>query len=117
MIDNVLGWTRGVLTGTPVRWLELTKTLPEELLKQPPAVGEWSAVECLQHIVDTEGVFASRFKHFMAGEDFPAFNPDKQGTKAGAKSPAELAAEFDRLRTENLALYAQITAADLTRHA
>ena len=116
MIDNVLIWSRSVLVGTPARWLELTKTLPEALLHQPPAPKEWSAVECLQHLVDTErSVFPARMKYFLAGEDFPAFDPDRQGTKSAVGTPTELAADFERLRTESLALFAKITTSDLTR--
>jgi hypothetical protein len=116
MIDNVLVWSRAVLTGTPARWLELTKTLPKELLMQPPAPKEWSAVECLQHLVDAERwVFPARIKHFLANEDFPAFDPDSQGTKVAAGTPTELAADFARLRTESLAMFTQIAPSDLIR--
>jgi hypothetical protein len=116
MLDNVLVWSQAVLRGTPARWLELTKTLPDELLIQPPAAKEWSAFECLQHLVDVErGVFPVRIGHFLAGEDFPAFDPDRQGTKSATGTPSELANEFDHLRRENLTLFAQITPSDLTR--
>ncbi|MHB8626889.1 MAG: DinB family protein [Aggregatilineales bacterium] len=116
MIDNGLVWVRAVLSGTPARWFELIKTLPDELLKQPPAAKEWSAVECLQHLVDVEhSVFPVRIKHFLAGEDFPAFDPDRQGTKSAAGTPSELAIEFEHLRRENLTLFGEITPSDLTR--
>jgi hypothetical protein len=54
---------------------------------------------------------------FLAGQDFPAFNPDSQGTKPGGTPPADLAAEFNQLRQESLAVLAQITPADLGRQA
>ena len=116
MLDNVLVWGRAVLRGTPARWLELTQTLPDELLKQSPAANEWSAVECLQHLVDAErSVFPVRIKHFLAGEDFPAFDPDRQGTKSAMGTSAELANDFDQLRQASLILFAQLMPADLTR--
>ncbi len=117
-MDNVLAWSRAVLTTTPSRWTGLTEALPVELLFQPPAPGEWSAVECLQHLVDTEEIFPARVRYLLAGQDFPAFDPDTQGTKVTSKqSPAALAAEFARLRAQSLAVYAQVTPADLDRRA
>src|SRR5438045_7921891 len=116
MIDNVLVWSRAVLSGTSARWHEITRTLPEELLKQPPAPNQWSALGCLQHLVDAERlVFPPRIKYILAGEDFPAFDPDIQGTKSAVEVPSELAAEFERIRTDGLALLSQIASADLMR--
>ena len=116
MSNNVLVWSRAVLVGTPARWIELTQTLPEELLKQSPAPREWSAVECLQHLVDAERwVFPARISHFLSGQDFPAFDPDRQGTKFAGGTPTELAAEFERLRAESVTVFAKIVPGDLTR--
>jgi hypothetical protein len=82
---ELLPWTRAVLTTTPARWLTLTETLPAELLDRPPAVGEWSALACLQHLVDTERlVFPARVNYLLAGQDFPAFDPDRVGSRAPA---------------------------------
>jgi len=118
-LENVLEWSRTVLETTPARWLELTEKLPAELLTRPPAAGEWSAVGCLQHLIDTErGVFPVRINAILAGQDFPAFNPDSEGAQPAAdQSPAALAREFARLRREGLAALAQVTAADLDRQA
>jgi hypothetical protein len=106
-----------VLSTTATRWLTLTETIPNELLARPPLPGEWSALECLQHILDTErGVFPVRIRAILAGRDFVGFNPDKEGTPAG-QDAARLAAEFARLRAENLRLLEQVTEDDLTRTA
>jgi len=114
--DDTLRWVRSVLVTTPGRWVSLTESLPIELLSRPPAPKEWSALECLQHIVDTERLFASRVRAFLAGQDFPAYDPDRQGTPPGLqRPPAELVAEFSRLRAESLALLDQLTRADLGR--
>src|SRR5689334_4138115 len=49
---NTLPQARAVLSTTAARWLKLTETLPSDLLARPPLPGEWSAAECLQHLLD-----------------------------------------------------------------
>ena len=117
--DHTFPWTRAVLTTTPERWLNLTGTLPKELLHRPPAAGQWSAVACLQHLVDAERlVFPVRVRCLLAGQDFPAFNPDAEGSQLQPdQSPLDLAQTFARLRHENLAQFDLVTAGDLDRRA
>ena len=116
---DLLKDVRTVLLTTPLRWTSLTQTLTGELLNRQPAEGEWSALDCLQHIVDTERwVFPVRVKAFLAGEDFPAFDPDSQGEISSRQlSAADLAAEFAALRKESLALLETLTPAELPRTA
>jgi hypothetical protein len=117
-MDNVLVHTKAVLGSTPRRWQDLTRTLASELLTQPPAAGEWSAAECLQHLIDTERyVMPVRVRAFLAGQDFAAFNPDSEGTSASSLSPQELAAQFAELRAASLDLLSQLKPADLARQA
>jgi len=106
-----------VLSTTAARWRSLTETLPVELLSRAPAINEWSAIECLQHLVDTEKwVFPVRIKALLAGQDFQAFDPKTQGTKQSL-TPAELAAEFARLRAVNLETLKTVMPSDLGRTA
>lgn len=116
-MENLLYCVRAVLQTTPDRWNALVETIPAELLTRQPAVGEWSAVECLQHFIDTEKlVFPVRVKAFLAGlEAVPDFNPDAEGSQAGEITPAAMAAEFEVLRLQNLKLLESVTEADLTR--
>jgi hypothetical protein len=118
-MDNLLASIQAVLTTTPSRWLTLTGSVTPELLVRPPAPHEWSALECLQHLVDAERwVFPVRVRAFLAGQDLQAFDPDRQGTKFDSQRPApELAAEFAQLRTESLAIFTSVTQADLSRRA
>lgn len=117
-MDNILDLTRSVLSTTPIRWEQMAHTLPAELLTRPPAAGEWSALDCLQHIIDTDTVFTARLKYFLAGQDFPDFDPDKEGTRlSSAASPLEMTAHFTRLRKDSLAYLAAIIPDDLTRRA
>jgi hypothetical protein len=118
-MDDHLVWIRAVLTTTPERWLNLTEAVPAELLNRPPASQEWPALACLGHLLDTERwVFPARIKALLAGQDFPAFDPDSQGSRPDThQSPFEMATEFERLRAENLELLARITPADMDKQA
>ncbi len=117
-MKDVLKSASAVLSVTPARWASLAQTIPAELLSLPPAPGEWSALECLQHLIDTEPVFQFRIGTFLAGRDFPTFDPDSQGNKPDVKrKPADLAAEYDRLRAASLDALSRLTPGDLGRQA
>jgi hypothetical protein len=116
---DIIYLSKAVLETTPEHWRQLTLTLPTALLTRAPAPGEWSALECLQHIVDTERqVFPVRVRHLMAGEDFPGFDPDAQGMRPETPpEPVALAEDFAALRAENLQLWDSISESDLERRA
>ncbi|MDQ2715141.1 MAG: DinB family protein [Chloroflexota bacterium] len=118
-MSDILQWVKAVLSTTAPRWLSLTESLPADLLTRKPAPNEWSAVDCLQHLLDTEQrVFPVRMRALLAGEkDIPAFDPDTQGTHDTARTPAQLAAEFARYREANLANLEHVTESDLTHTA
>jgi hypothetical protein len=116
-MDTVLESMRALITTTPERWIGMAQALPVELLALPAADREWSALECLQHLVDTEKVFQFRVQAFLAGRDFPAFNPDSDGSKPGAQTPLALAEEFARMRGESLLMLEKLSPADLERKA
>ncbi len=108
-----------VLQATPERWTRLVETLPAELLSRPPAPGEWSALECLHHLIATEALNAARLQAFMAGQpSFPAYDPDAPENRPDLTiSPADLAREFARRRAASLKSLAGVTAADLDRQS
>jgi DinB superfamily len=108
-----------VLETTPERWIRLAERLPPELFQRKPAPNEWSAYDCLRHILDTErSVFPARVGYLLRGEDFPAFHPDREGKDAGGRmAPVELAGEFARLRAESLTLLSNVVEDDLKRTA
>ncbi len=118
-MSDILHWVQAVLSTTPARWENLTQTLPPELLSQPPAPGEWSALECLGHMIDVERVFQFRLQAFVEGrESFPAFDPDREGSQLTSPTSAQdLAGEFSRLRTQSLDALGLITDDDLDRKA
>lgn len=116
-MENLLQAVRETLTATPARWLTLTETVSPAALEQTPAPGEWSAAECLGHLIQTErDVFPVRVRNFLAGEDLSGFTPSG-ATGDTPRSLRELAAEFARLRAANLELIAGIQPEDLGRSA
>jgi len=110
---DTLAAIRGVLRTTPARWQALTAQLPPAILERPAAPDEWSAVECLRHLIDLETrVFPTRLRALLAGQDFPAPGPPIPITGA---MPADLAAIFAQHRAANLDLLAGVQPADLER--
>ena len=118
-MDNLLAAAHAILAATPPRWNQLAQTVPAELLARPAASGQWSAYNCLQHLIDTERlVFPARVRAFLASRAFEAFDPERQGTVAQTdRSALELSAELARLRADSLSLFETLTPADLARQA
>ena len=118
-MTNLLTQVRAMLQTTADYWDNLAHRLPAESLLQKPTPTEWSAAECLRHLVDTEAVvFQARLQAFLADQDFPGFDPDSQGTKVSSESDlAELAAEFTDLRAKSLLMLADLQPDDLARQA
>lgn len=117
-MEALIAHTRAVLLTTVPRWQTLVTVLPADLLAAAPAPGEWSAAACLSHLLDTErAVFPVRVRALLAGEDFPAFDPDAEGTPPEARDPAAMLTELTALRQESLALLRGLTEADLARTA
>ncbi len=118
-MQNIIAYSRSVLEITPQRWLNLMEKLPTELLMHVPKVGEWTAVDCLLHLLDTErGVFPPRVGYLLTEQDFPAFDPDSEGTQAADDvDPRALAQEFANLRQDSLLWFDRITPEDLSKSA
>jgi hypothetical protein len=118
-MDTLLKQVKAVLSTSSARWQCITRDIPIELLTRAPAPKEWSALECLQHLIDTERwVFPIRLLAFLKGQNIPAFDPDTQGSKSvSGPVPMELALEFTNLRSLSLDLLNDLTPADLSRTA
>jgi len=110
LMANIIETVLAVLTSTPQRWIQLAEALPSEIFHRRPAPKEWSAYECLQHVVDTERlVFPLRVGYLLRGEEFPAFYPDEEGMKPkGDLSSLDLAKEFSRLRAESIQILSKV---------
>lgn len=109
---------RSMLAASPARWTALAG-VDDGLLARPPAAGEWSAIQCLRHVIDTEaGVSLARVIAIREGRDFDAFDPDADGgTAAVAGSMAELAAELVGLRAASIQVLDGLSERDLDRTA
>jgi DinB superfamily len=117
MTSNPIEMIKTVLSTTPARWLSLTETLSPNLLARTPAPEEWSALECLYHLLDTENIFPVRMRAILAGQPIVAFDPDTEGTKNTDLTPQQLAHEFASLRQANLEELEYVTIQDLSRTA
>ncbi len=117
-MNTLVEHVQAVLSTTPGRWQRLVSTLPGDLLTRPPAAGEWSALNCLQHLLDAERLnFPVRFRAFLTGQDFTPFDPNQQHAELDMQTAEQLSAEFTRHRQESLALLTQVQDADLERTA
>ena len=116
---DLLMWMPAMIKTTPQRWLALTEHLPDELLTQTPKSGEWSAVDCLLHLMDAEEVLQFRLKAFLDGQDFlPNFDPATMGSPPDPEqSPRDLAQAFARRREASLRALEAVTPDDLKREA
>ena len=118
-MDDTIGAVLAVLISTPQRWMHLAEAIPSDLFRRRPAPKEWSAYECLQHVVDTERlVFPVRVGYLLRGEEFPAFHPDEEGMKPkGVLSSPDLAKEFVRLREESIRVMSKVSPDKLKNRA
>ncbi len=119
-MDDLIASVGEILQTTPKRWLELTDSISAETLRRAPADGEWSPVECLAHLLDTElGAFQVRLESFLAGRDrLAAFDPEAAGMRPDPNGdPREIARGFAEARVRSLAMLERVTTADLGRTA
>ncbi len=117
-MSNLLATVKAVLSTTTMRWLSLTESLSRDLLARKPLPNEWSAMDCLCHLLDTERwIFPKRVQALLVGENFVAFDPDKQGTHYTTQEPKQLSEEFAQLRKGSLIELEKVTSKDFSRSA
>ena len=117
-MNDLLETVKAVLSTTTTRWSSLTESLPQDLLARNPLPKEWSAMDCLCHLLDTERwIFPKRVQALLLGENFVAFDPDKQGTHYTTQDPKQLSEEFAHLRKRSLIELDKVTLDDLSRTA
>jgi DinB superfamily len=118
-MDELVARVREVLSTTPDRWRVLTASVEPGPLERRPAPGEWSAFECLEHLLDTEvEVFQIRVEAFLAGQDFATFDPDAAGfPPEPGVAPSEVAAKFAEARAKSLIKLDELVESDLDRTA
>ena len=117
-MNNLLETVKAILSTTTTRWLSLTDSLPEDMLARHPLPNEWSAMDCLCHLLDAERwIFPMRVQALLTGENFVAFDPDKEGTHYTTQDPKRLSEEFAQLRKSSLNELDKVTLNDLSRTA
>ncbi|MGZ3611368.1 MAG: DinB family protein [Ktedonobacteraceae bacterium] len=114
-MNNLLETVKAVLSSTTTHWLSLTENLPEDLLARKPLPNEWSALDCLCHLLDTERwIFPKRVQALLAGKNIAGFDPDKQGTHYTGQDPKKLSREFAQLRKDSLIELDRVTSNDFS---
>ena len=103
---------RAVLTEGPAAFRELVSGHPPEALGRPEAPGKWSVAATLQHMADSDTVWAVRLRMVLAhdrptlaGYDQDAWADHLRYADADAAAALE---RFDVLRRANLALLATL---------
>jgi hypothetical protein len=115
-MTDVLDSARRLLSSTGGRWRILVESAPDELLRRPPAPGEWSAADCLNHLLLTErALFGGRLRAILEGRDLVTFDPDAARDPGPERTPREAAMTLAADRDENLAILRDLTPADLGR--
>jgi hypothetical protein len=88
---------------------EFLRSIPEKKGDYRYADGKWSIKEVIQHLIDTERVFAYRALRFSRGDstDLPGFDHDAYvpASNANRHTIEDLADEFEVVRLSTLALF------------
>jgi hypothetical protein len=115
-MSELIAQVRSMLASTPDRWAALARAAASVLARQP-RTGEWSAIQALQHVVDTElAIFNARVLAIRAGEAFRGFDPDAEGhVHRITHTAAELVAQLRPMRAESLASIEGLVPCDLER--
>ncbi len=99
-------------------WRELIDRADGDL-RTRPAAGEWSVIECLGHMADSELVTSARYRWVLAEDEPPLQSWDQEAWAARFDhthdDPATLLDLFAALRHANVALWQRTPAADRAR--
>ena len=111
--DHLLGWLgeddpAAVQAATPATLrLQAAEAGPHLTLR--PEAGEWSALECIAHIVDAEIVMSGRYRWVLAHDEPPLIGYDQDRwvdrLHADETDTEGLLELFDALRLANITLW------------
>jgi hypothetical protein len=117
-MENTLAAARSVMATTVARWEHLVASVPPDVLERRPAPGEWSAAECLAHLLFTERhLFSVRLRNLLAGEDIVPYDPGAPSDPEPERSSRDNVHALAELRRENARLIHALAPADLARVA
>jgi len=115
-MSDVLAQSLSMLRTCIDRWSAISR-VDAELLARQPQPGQWSAIQALQHVLDTElPIFNARVLAIRSGETFRGFDPDREGrVDRIADSAAVLVEQLRPMREESLATLESLMPAELER--
>lgn len=94
-------------------------TIPEEKWTFAYDTGKWTVVEVLQHLIDSERIFAYRALRFARNDKTPlmGFEQDDYvpNSNANTYSISEVRADFEAVRNSSITLYKGFTPEMLSR--
>jgi len=89
--------------------LNFFKTIPKDKLEYRYEIGKWSIKEILQHLIDTERVFAYRAMRIAREDNTPLMGFDQdvfvERSNANARGINELISEYRFLRESTISLF------------
>jgi hypothetical protein len=108
---------RRVMSTTIARWQNLVDTVPEALLERPSTEGEWSAADCLRHMLFVERRFFDWRLTDLMEERAELVPYDRYGTHEPEpeRSPREAIAALAADRRAHEEVLAGLQPADLER--
>jgi hypothetical protein len=108
-----------VLTATPSRLRHAVASRAPDVLRRPERAGKWSAVEVVQHLADSELVWAYRIRCILADDQprITGYDQDRWASALGyrAVEMAHALELFDALRRANLRLLGSLPQTGLAR--
>ncbi|MES2573720.1 MAG: DinB family protein [Bacteroidota bacterium] len=100
-------------------FIKFVQNIPMDKFDYRYAEGKWTIKEIIQHIIDTERIFAYRALRISRNDKtpLPGFeeNDYALNTDANRRSIQELLTEFSAVRHSNLLLFKSFSAEQLTR--
>lgn len=109
---------RGLLATSAGLWKDLVERLPAEALERPAAVGEWSAADCLRHVLGSDRfTFPDLVQQFLDGREELIPSDTANWPPAPERTLAEVVEALGRMHSTADALIAGLAPDDLTRSA
>ncbi len=110
---------RSALDESAAALLDYLTHVPDDRVDYAYAPGKWTIKECLQHIIDTERIFAYRALAIARGDKtpLPGFDQNEymKVVELGHRSFRKMIEEFRHLRQSNLRMFKTFTKEDLER--
>ena len=97
-----------VLRGTAARLRKTAEGVPPAVLRRPERHGQWCGIEVIQHLADSELVWAWRMRLVVAEDSPPLTGYDQDAWARRLRyrdaDPADAIEQFEMLRRMNLSL-------------